>query len=269
MFSLENRVAVVTGAGGVICSVLAKDLARMGAKVALLDLNVEAAQRVADEICDTGTGAAIAHKTDVLDKESLQQAYDTIMSKFGTIDILINGAGGNSPKATTSPDLDFFSLPPDAIKWVFELNFIGSVLPVQVFGKEMANKGTGSIINIASMASFRPLTRTISYAAAKAAIVNFTQWMAVHCCKEYSTKIRVNAIAPGFLLTEQNRFLMQEQDGSLTPRGTSVINSTPMARFGTPDELSGAVVFLCSEAASFITGVVLPIDGGFNVFSGV
>ncbi len=196
-------------------------------------------------------------------------AASEVHKAFGKTDILINGAGGNHPKATTGPEMSFFDLPADAIKWVYDLNFIGSVLPSQVFGRIMATQGNGSIVNIASMASFRPLTRTIAYSAAKAAIVNFTQWLAVHCCQEYSSKIRVNAVAPGFLLTEQNRFLLQEKDGSLTARGTSVIQSTPMARFGTPDELSGTVIYLCSAAASFVTGIVIPVDGGFNVFAGV
>ena len=268
MFFLNNKVAVVTGAGGVICSVLAKDLAKQGARVALLDLKLEAAQAVADQITAEGY-EAMAAEANVLDRDSLEQAAKQIVEKFGHVDILVNGAGGNHPKATTGPDMSFFDLPVDALKWVSDLNFIGSVLPSQVFGRLIAERGEGSIINIASMASYRPLTKTIAYSSAKAAIVNFTQWFAVHCCKEYSPKIRVNAIAPGFLLTEQNRFLMQQEDGSLTPRGSLVIQNTPMDRFGTPDEMSGAVIFLCSDAASFITGVVLPVDGGFNAFGGV
>ena len=309
MFRLDGKVAVITGAGGVICSVLAKDLVRYGARVALLDLNLEAAERAASDIAATLTqeagcanpvaptggiadrmpgaipvaaasglrspvpegscGEAAAFQADVLDKQSLEAAAEKIVGMFGKVDILINGAGGNHPRATTGPDLSFFDMPPDALKWVFDLNFIGSVLPSQVFGKLMAQRGEGSIVNIASMAAFRPLTKTIAYSSAKAAIVNFTEWLAVHCCKEYSANIRVNAIAPGFLLTAQNRFLMQNEDGSLTERGASVIQNTPMARFGSPDELSGAVIYLCSGAASFVTGAVLPIDGGFNVYSGV
>ena len=273
MFRLDGKVAVITGAGGVICSALAKDISRYGANVALLDLNVEAARKVVGEIeteiFNGQQGRAIAIQTDVLDKASIVAAAQEVLKVFGKADILINGAGGNHPKATTGPDMSFFDMPADSIKWVYDLNFIGSVLPSQVFGKLMADQGEGCIVNIASMASYRPLTRSISYSSAKAAVVNFTEWLAVHCCKEYSAKIRVNAIAPGFLLTEQNRFLMQQDDGSLTQRGATVIEKTPMARFGTPDELSGAVIYLCSEAASFVTGVVIPVDGGFNAFSGV
>ena len=269
MFRLDGKVAVVTGAGGVICSVLAKDLARQGAKVALLDRDEKMAQSVAEKLRSEGLDDVIAAYTDVLDRESLENAASAVLKSFGKVDILINGAGGNHPDATTGPDMSFFDLPIDALKWVSDLNFIGSVLPSQVFGKFMAEQGEGSIVNIASMASYRPLTKIIGYSAAKAAIINFTAWLAVHCCREYSPKIRVNAIAPGFLLTNQNRFLMQQNDGNLTPRGTLVINNTPMERFGTPEEMSGAVVYLCSDAASFVTGTVLPIDGGFNAFGGV
>ena len=268
MFRLDGKVAVVTGAGGVICSVLAKDLARQGAKVALLDLKPEAARAVAGQLNAEGF-EAMAVQADVLDRASLEQAASKVLGAFGQVDFLINGAGGNSPKATTGPDMPFFDLPADALKWVSDLNFIGSVLPSQVFGRAIAARGEGGIVNIASMASYRPLTKTIAYSSAKAAIVNFTQWLAVHCCQEYSPRIRVNAIAPGFLLTEQNRFLLQQEDGNLTHRGALVIQNTPMARFGAPDEMSGAVIFLCSDAASYVTGVVLPIDGGFNAFCGV
>ena len=269
MFNLDNKVAVITGAGGIICSVLAKDLVRHGAKVALLDRDEKSAKEVAEEISAGGLGEAIAVKVDVLDRNSLEHAAEQVLKAYGKVDILINGAGGNHPDATTGPDKLFFDLPTDALKWVSDLNFIGSVLPSQVFGKLIADQGEGSIVNIASMASYRPLTKTIAYSSAKAAIVNFTAWLSVHCCQEYSPKIRVNAIAPGFLLTNQNRFLMQQEDGSLTPRGSSVIQNTPMSRFGTPEELSGAVIYLCSEAASFVTGIVIPIDGGFNAFGGV
>jgi len=268
MFRLDGKVAVITGAGGVICSTLAKDMAGVGAKIALLDLSLERAQAAADIIIDAG-GEAVAVEADVLSAESLEKAKETVLKKFGKIDILINGAGGNSPKATTNPDQSFFDLPADAIKWVFDLNFMGTVLPTQVFGKLMADQKAGCIINIASMASYRPLTKVLAYSSSKSAIVNYTEWMAVHFCQNYSPEIRVNAIAPGFLLTEQNRFLLTTEDGGLTPRGDSVIRSTPMARFGRPDEMSGAVIYLCSDTASFVTGTVLPIDGGFNAFSGV
>jgi len=269
MFRLDDKVAVITGAGGVICSALAKDLARQGAKVALLDIREEAAQTTANEILNAGLGEAIAVQVDVLNKESVEAAAGKVHEAFGKVDILINGAGGNHPRATTGPEMSFFDLPAETLKWVFDLNFIGSVLPSQAFGKAMAKQGSGSIVNIASMASYRPLTRTVAYSSAKAAIVNFTQWLAVHCCQEYSPKIRVNAIAPGFLLTDQNRFLLTTEDGNLTQRGSLVIQNTPMARFGAPEELSGAVIYLCSDTASFVTGVVLPVDGGFNVYAGL
>ena len=268
MFSISGKSAVITGAGGVICSTLAKDMAAQGAKVALLDLSLANAQAAADAIIAEG-GEAIAIETNVLERDSIEKAALKVKDAFGRIDILINGAGGNHPKASTSPEQSFFDLPGEAIQWVFDLNFLGTVLPTQIFGRFMADQGDGSIVNIASMASYRPLTKTIAYSASKAAIVNYTQWMSVHFCQEFSPNIRVNAIAPGFLLTQQNRFLMQREDGELTPRGNSVIANTPMSRFGQPGELSGAVIYLCSEAASFITGVVLPIDGGFNAFSGV
>lgn len=268
LFNIQNKVAVITGAGGIICSTLAKDIAAQGAKIALLDLSLKSAQAAADEIIANG-GNAIAIEANVLELESLENAAKIVKEKYGQVDILINGAGGNHPKATTGPDKTFFNLTPDAIKWVFDLNFIGTVLPTQVFGKIMADQGFGSIINIASMASYRPLTRTIAYSAAKSAIVNYTQWMSVHFSQEYSPNIRVNAIAPGFLLTKQNEYLMLDVDKNLTPRGNAVITKTPMGRFGTPNELSGAVIYLCSDAASFVTGIVIPIDGGFNAFSGV
>ncbi len=268
MFQLTDKVAVVTGAGGVICSTLAKDLAAQGAKVALLDLAVENAQKVADEIIAAG-GAAIALKANVLDLASLEEAAKSVKTAFGRVDILVNGAGGNHPKATTSKDLSFFDLPADALKWVFDLNFVGTVMPTQVFGKTMAEQGEGCVVNIASMASYRPLTRTVAYSAAKSAIVNFTEWMSVHFCQECSAKIRVNAIAPGFLLTKQNEYLMLDHERNLTPRGRDVIQKTPMQRFGSPDELSGAVIYLCSQAASFVTGIVIPVDGGFNAYAGV
>ncbi|MDR2571356.1 MAG: SDR family oxidoreductase [Oscillospiraceae bacterium] len=268
MFRLDGKVAVITGAGGMICSRLASDLAGVGASVALLDLSLERAQSAADLVSKNG-GVSIAVEADVLSSESIERAKETVLSKFGKIDFLINGAGGNHPKSTTGPEQSFFDLPADAIKWVFDLNFIGTVLPTQVFGRLMAEQKSGGIINIASMASFRPLTKVLAYSASKAAIVNYTRWMAVHFCQNYSPEIRVNAIAPGFLLTEQNRFLLQNEDGSLTARGSSVIGSTPMARFGNPEEMSGAVIYLCSDAAAFVTGIVLPIDGGFDAFSGV
>jgi len=269
LFDISGQVAVVTGGGGVLCGTMSRALGRLGVKVAVLDLFEEAAQRVADDIASQG-GAALAVQCDVLDKASLEAARDAVLARFGRVDVLINGAGGNKKQATTSPDLSFFDLPPDAIRWVFDLNFLGTLLPSQVFGKLMAEQGQGVILNISSMNGFRPLTRIPAYSAAKAAVSNFTQWLAVHVAQEYSPRIRVNAIAPGFFLTEQNRFLLtDERTGELTPRGRAIIEHTPMGRFGDPEDLIGTVVWLLGEGARFVTGVVVPVDGGFSAFSGV
>jgi NAD(P)-dependent dehydrogenase (short-subunit alcohol dehydrogenase family) len=269
LFDLTGKVTVITGAGGILCGTMAKALAKAGAKVAVLDLLESAALKVADEI-NSEKGKAIAVKCDVLQKDSLEAAKEEVNAEFGKIDILINGAGGNKKEATTSPDLPFFDLPLDAIRFVFELNFIGTLLTTQVFGKEMAENDSGVILNISSMNAFRPLTKIPAYSAAKAAVNNFTQWLAVHICQNYSKNIRVNAIAPGFFLTEQNRFLLtEEKSGKLTSRGKTIIEHTPMGRFGQPDELIGTVMWLLSDAAKFVTGVVIPIDGGFSAFSGV
>ena len=269
LFSLEDKVISITGGGGVLCGTMAIELAKAGAKIAVLDLAEAAAQKVADEIT-TAKGRAIAVKCNVLDKKSLESAKKQINSEFGQIDILINGAGGNKKEATTSPEMSFFDLPAEAIRFVFDLNFIGTLLPTQVFGKEMAENGSGIILNVSSMNAFRPLTKIAAYSAAKAAVSNFTQWLAVHVCQNYSRDIRVNAIAPGFFLTEQNRFLLtDEKTGELTARGKTIIDHTPMGRYGKPKELIGTVIWLLSDAAKFVTGVVVPIDGGFSAFSGV
>jgi len=269
LFDLTGKVAVVTGAGGVLCGEMAKALAKAGAKVAVLDLLEPAAKKVADEIKSEG-GTAIAVKCSVLEKDTLEAARKKIVAAFGKIDILINGAGGNKKDATTSPDLSFFDLPADAIRFVFDLNFIGTLLPTQVFAKDMAQKGSGIILNVSSMNAFRPLTKIAAYSAAKAAVSNFTQWLAVHMCQNYSKNIRVNAIAPGFFLTEQNRFLLtDEKTGQLTPRGKTIVDHTPMGRFGQADELIGTVLWLLSDASKFVTGIVVPVDGGFSAFSGV
>lgn len=267
-FDLKDKVAVITGGGGVILSVMAKELAKLGVRVAVLDLKLEAAQGVADEIKLAG-GDAIAVEADVLSKASLEKACESVVSHFGGVDILINGAGGNHPKATCSAERTFFDLETDAIRSVFDLNVTGAIITTQAFGQELIKKGRGNVINIASMTSYLPLTNTVAYSAAKAAVASFTQWMAVHFNQEYSSEIRVNAIAPGFLLTEQNRFLMQEEDGELTDRGNRVIQKTPMARFGEPEEMVGAVAWLCSDAASFVNGAIVPIDGGFSAYWGV
>lgn len=268
IFDLSGKRAVITGGAGVLCSSLSKALAAQGVKVAVLDLSREAAQKTAGEIKESG-GEAVGVYCDVLDKSSIERAADEALSTYGGIDILINGAGGNKKQATTSPDLSFFDLSADAAQGVFNLNFIGTLLPCQVFGKLMAAQKEGVILNISSMNSFRPLTRIPAYSAAKAAVSNFTQWLAVHMAQEYSPDIRVNAIAPGFFLTEQNRFLLTTPEGGLTPRGQTIQQHTPMGRFGAPEDLNGAVIWLLSPAARFVTGVVIPIDGGFSAFSGV
>ena len=269
LFDVSGRVVVITGGGGVLCSTMSQALAARGAKVAVLDIIEEAARKVAEKIKADG-GEAIAVKCDVLDRASIEAARDQVLSAFGRIDALINGAGGNKKEATTSPEVSFFDLPPDAVRWVFDLNILGTILPSQVFGKVLAETGQGSIINISSMAAYRPLTKVLAYSAAKAAVSNFTEWLAVHVSQNYSKKIRVNAIAPGFLLTEQNRYLLvDEKTGQPTERGRQIIAHTPMERYGDPEELVGAIIWLLSPAASFVHGAVIPIDGGFNAYSGV
>ncbi len=269
LFSVKDKIVVITGAGGVLCGAMAVSLARAGAKIAVLDIMEAAANKIAEKI-KADKGQAIAVKCNVLDKQSIESAKNEVISKFGKIDVLINGAGGNKKEATTSPDILFFDLPAEAVRFVFDLNFIGTLLPSQVFGKVMAENKTGLILNVSSMNAFRPLTKIPAYSAAKAAISNFTQWLAVHICQNYSKEIRVNAIAPGFFLTEQNRFLLtDEKTGELTARGKTIIDHTPMGRFGQADELIGTVIWLLSDAAKFVTGVVVPIDGGFSAFSGV
>jgi NAD(P)-dependent dehydrogenase (short-subunit alcohol dehydrogenase family) len=255
----------------VLCGELARALGapRRGVKVAVLDIIEQAAAAVAAEINKTG-GKALAVKCDVLDKGSIEKAHAEICEKLGPVDFLINGAGGNKAQATTSDQLSFFDIPVEAVKWVFDLNFIGTFLPCQVFGKAMAQRKAGIILNISSMNYFRPLTRVPAYSAAKAAVSNFTQWLAVHMSQTYSTEIRVNAIAPGFFLTEQNRYLLTDKaTGQLTPRGEAIIAHTPMARFGAPDDLVGTVVWLLSPASKFVHGTTIAIDGGFSAFSGV
>ena len=274
-----SKVIVLTGAGGVLCSTLAKALAKQGNKVAVLDLRIEAAQKVADEIIKDG-GQAIAVAANVLEKDSLIAAKKVINDTLGSCDILVNGAGGNHPLGTTSnpylleDDLlnveegfkTFFDLDPKGIEFVFNLNFIGTLLPTQVFAKDMVGKEGCSILNISSMNAFTPLTKIPAYSGAKAAVSNFTQWLAVHFSK---VGIRVNALAPGFFLTDQNRALLTTEDGKLTPRGNTIIEQTPMGKFGKPEDLVGTTLWLCGEGASFVTGIVVPIDGGFNAFSGV
>ena len=278
--NLKGRVAVVTGGGGVLCGDFAKTLAKQGVKVAVLDLNVEAAQKVADEIVADG-GVAIAVGCNVLEKESMENARAIINEKLGTCDILLNGAGGNNPRGQTTKeylepeDLEgavegvrtFFDLDPEGVGFVFNLNFLGTLIPTQVFARDMAKKTGCSIINVSSMNSFRPLTKIPAYSGAKAAVSNFTQWLAVHFSK---IGIRVNAIAPGFFITKQNEALLLNADGSYTARSEKILNHTPMSRFGTPDDLTGTLLWLCDNNASgFVNGVVVPVDGGLAAYSGV
>lgn len=275
--NLSGKTAVVTGAGGVLCSMFAKVLAQCGAKTAILDLNLEAAQKVADEITAEGY-AAKAYKANVLDKEVMEEVHKAVLADFGPCDILINGAGGNNPRATTANeyyfpgDIDkdianFFNLDKDGVSFVFNLNFLGTLIPTQVFAQDMLTREGCNILNISSMNAYTPLTKIPAYSGAKAAISNFTQWLAVHFSK---VGIRVNAIAPGFFVTKQNQALLFNADGTPTPRTGKILAATPMERFGKPEELVGALMFLLNNAAaSFVTGVVIPVDGGFSAYSGV
>jgi len=268
-YDFSGKTAVVTGGTGILCGELACALVACGANVVLLDRNLDPAEKLMERMGE-GRCRALAVYADVLDVKSLQQAADTIVKAFGTVDYLINGAGGNNPKATTSKEFSFFDLPADALRWVFDLNILGTMLPSQVFGRIMAQTGEGNIVNVSSMNAFRPLTRIPAYSAAKAGVSNFTQWLAVYMAQEYSPRIRVNAIAPGFFLTAQNRFLLtDEKTGNLTPRGQAIIAHTPMGRFGNPEDLIGTVLWLLSPASAFVTGVIVPIDGGFSAYSGV
>jgi NAD(P)-dependent dehydrogenase (short-subunit alcohol dehydrogenase family) len=266
-FDLTGKTAVVTGGAGVLCSAIVKMFAANGVNVAILDLSEERAQSLAHEI---GGDKIIGIGTNVLERASIEAAAAVVLDRFGPVDILVNGAGGNKAEATTGDKLSFFDLPPEAAQWVFNLNFLGTFLPSQVFGKQMVERDSGVILNISSMNSFRPLTRVPAYSAAKAAVSNFTQWLAVHIAQEYSTNIRVNAIAPGFFLTQQNHFLLIDaQTGEMTPRGRQIIDHSPLGRYGTPEDLLGAVQWLVSPASAFVTGIVVPIDGGFSAYSGV
>ncbi len=278
--NLKDQVAVITGGGGILCSVMADALAQCGAKVAILDLKPEMAQKCAGGIVKAG-GVAKAFACNVLEKPSIEQAHQQIKAAFGPVDILVNGAGGNHPKGTTSKEhltvedvtnkkegvVTFYDLTTDGIQFVFNLNFLGTFLPTQVFSKDMVLKKRGEIINISSMNALNPLTKIPAYSAAKAGVSNFTQWLAVHFSK---VGIRVNALAPGFFLTDQNRTLLTNTDGSLTPRGNTIMSHTPQGQFGKPEDLVGTLLWLLSdEASGFVTGQVIAIDGGFSAFSGV
>ena len=276
VIEFKDKVVVVTGAGGVLCGYMAKEFAKAGAKVALLDLNQEAAQKFVDEI-EVNGGVAKAYKVNALDKDNLEEVRQSVLADFGPTDILINGAGGNNPKATTDNEFHqtnlpedtktFFDLEQSGIEFVFNLNYLGTLLPTQVFAQDMVGRKGANIVNISSMNAFTPLTKIPAYSGAKAAISNFTQWLAVHFSK---VGIRCNAIAPGFLVTNQNRGLLFNKDGSPSERAEKILNQTPMNRFGEAEELIGGLFFLVDEkSASFVNGVVLPIDGGFSAYSGI
>ncbi len=268
MYDFSGRSFVITGGTGVLCGTMARALAGCGANLAILARDPAKGEKIVSDIA--GSGRAISVQGDVLKPQTLEEATRTVLDEFGRIDGLINGAGGNTPDATTRPDLTFFNLPEDALRYVFDLNILGTILPCQIFGRQMAEQGDGVILNVSSMTAIRPLTRVIGYSAAKAGINNFTQWLAVHLAQQYSPRIRVNAIAPGFFLGEQNRnLLVDPATRQLTPRGESIIAHTPMGRFGEPEDLLGTVLWLLSPASSFVTGIVVPVDGGFSAYGGV
>jgi NAD(P)-dependent dehydrogenase (short-subunit alcohol dehydrogenase family) len=269
LFDIQGLTAVITGGSGQLGRTMAEGLAEVGVKVAILSLNAGTSSMVAGAIRTDG-GQAIGIACDVMDRATLERALEQITSAFGPVDILINAAGGNHPQATTSAEHTFFDLDPQAVDHVFGLNFVGTLQSCQVFGRGMAERGQGCIVNVTSMNALRPLTRVPAYSAAKAAVANFTQWLAVHMAQEYSPRIRVNALAPGFFLTEQNRYLLTDaHSGALTPRGQAILNHTPAGRLGRPEDLLSTLLWLVSPASAFITGVVVPIDGGFSAFSGV
>lgn len=275
MKQLQDKIAVVTGGAGVLCSALVRALLREGAKVALIGRTASRLEALCDELATEGYSEVIATPADVLKRDQLEQVRETVRKTWGAVDILVNGAGGNSPKGTTvaeelldATDLtdSFFGAEQEGFEFVFDLNFMGTLLPCQVFGADMAEAGRGCIINVSSMSALRPLTKVAAYCAAKAAVDNFTRWLAVHLAKR---GIRVNALCPGFFLTEQNRYLLTNDDGSRTPRGDKIIRATPMGTFGDPEDLQSAVIFLASDASRFVTGVMLPVDGGFSAYAGV
>src|SRR5215210_2002864 len=268
LYDFKGRSVLMTGGTGVLGRHMVGALVGCGAQVAVLARNREKAAALLAEI--SGPGRATIVEGDALKREELEEALRSVVGEFGRIDCLINGAGGNHPQATTRPDLSFFDIPEEAFRFVFDLNLLGTIIPSQIVGKQMAEQGDGVILNISSMSALRPLTRVVSYSAAKAGINSFTQWLAVHLAQEYSPRIRVNAIAPGFFLTEQNRFLLTEKEtGALTARGQSIIGHTPMGRFGEPEDLLGTLLWLLSPASAFVTGIVVPVDGGFSAFGGV
>ncbi|MCA9916650.1 MAG: SDR family oxidoreductase [Anaerolineales bacterium] len=267
-YDFTGKTAVITGGTGVLGGEMACALVGLGANVAVLDRNTELPEQYKEPM-DAGPGKYMVVYGDVLNREVLETAVQQVVAAYGRIDILINAAGGNHPKATTNAETSFFDLPKEALGFVFDLNIMGTIMPSQIIGKQMAEQGEGVILNISSMNAFRPLTRIPAYSAAKAGVSNFTQWLAVHIAQEYSPRIRVNAIAPGFFVGNQNRALLYNDDGSLTARGQQIIDHTPMGRFGNSDELLGTVLWLLSPAAQFVSGIIVPVDGGFSAYSGV
>jgi len=271
LFSLRGKVAVVTGATGVLGGAMVRALATSGARVAVLGRREEKARQVAREIKRAGK-EALALPTNVLDRDQLEDTRDALLERWGRVDILVNAAGGNVPEATLTDRVGVFGLPEDALRQVFDLNFLGTLLPCQVFGAAMLEGGgepDGCIVNVSSMAASRPLTNVVGYSAAKAAVENLTRWLAVELVRSHGPGLRVNAIAPGFFIGEQNRDLLLDEDGNPSQRGQAIIEHTPAGRFGEPDELGGTLIWLCSEAAAFVNGIVVPVDGGFSAFSGV
>ncbi|MBT3375097.1 MAG: SDR family oxidoreductase [Lentisphaerae bacterium] len=269
-YDLSGKVCVITGGSGVLCGALAQALAKQGGAVVILGHSrMEKAEELAAEIGGEG-GDALALQADVLDRASLEQVCGRVLSQYGHVDVLINGAGGARKDATTSPELSFFELPEAAIRWVFDLNFMGTFLASQVFGEAMVNGRGGSVLNVASMGALRPLTRSVAYSAAKSAVVNFTEWLAVHMSQEYDSQVRVNALVPGFFLTDQNRFLLLDvESGGFSERGQRIVEHTPMGRLGAPDDLVGPALFLLSESARFVHGTTLVVDGGLGAYGGV
>jgi NAD(P)-dependent dehydrogenase (short-subunit alcohol dehydrogenase family) len=269
LYDFTGRTVVITGGAGILGGEMACALVGCGANVAILDRDPALADRLMDRL-GCGPGCAVVVYADVLNRDTLIEAEKTIHAQLGAVDSLINAAGGNNSRATTSTELSFFDLPDDALRFVFDLNLLGTMIPSQVFGRMMAERDQGVILNVSSMNAYRPLTRIPAYSAAKAGVSNFTQWLAVHMAQEYSPNIRVNALAPGFFLTSQNRFLlMDEERGELTARGRTIVEHTPMGRFGDPEDLLGPILWLLSPASAFVTGIIVPVDGGFSAFSGV
>lgn len=268
LFTLEGQTAIVTGGTGVLGGMMARGLAQAGAKVGVLGRRADKAQTVTDDIISEG-GTALPLAADVMDAGSLMQARHQVMAAWGRIDILVNAAGGTTPAATVAPDQSFFDAPLDPMREVIDLNLIGTLIPTQIFGAVMAEAKTGTIVNISSLSAQRALTRAVAYSAGKAAVENFTRWLAVELAQKYGQGMRVNAIAPGFFLGEQNRRLLVNDDNTLTARGQAILQHTPAGRFGEPDDLLGALIWLCSPGARFVTGTVVFVDGGFNAFSGI